>query len=335
VDDFIVQKMDVHAYRHWMMLLHAQCGIIDRSQALRAGLSDEQIEHRLRTGRWQRVHDGVYATFTGPLSREARLWAAVRRAGEGAVLSHETAAEVQGLIGQQAPGAPIHVTVPGRRRPVQRGQIRGVVIHRSDQSQPQLPITWKLPRTRIQDTVLDLVDAAATFKDAYSWISRAVSREFATVDMLRTALAARSRIRWRRHLDVAFKGNAEGAHFELERQYASAVERAHGLPRARRQARREIGGKAHYRDNWYAEYRVCVELDGPSFHRDEQVWKDKRRDNLNLALDGAQTFRFGPVEVTEGACESAAMVAATMRRNGWKGRPHPCRRRGCTVGNAR
>jgi very-short-patch-repair endonuclease len=332
MDDSIVQKMDVHAYRHWMMLLHAQCGIIDRSQALGAGLSDEQIEHRLRSGRWRRVHDGVYATFSGPLSREARLWAAVRRAGEGAVLSHETAAEVQELIGQRAPGATIHITVPGHRRPVQRGQIRGVVIHRSDQSQPQLPITWKLPRTRIQDTVLDLVDAAATFQDAYSWISRAVSRELTTVDMLREALKARSRIRWRSRLAVAIGENDEGIHFELERQYARAVERAHGLPRAQRQARREIGGKAHYRDNWYAEYRVCVELDGPSFHRYEQVSKDKRRDNLNLATEGAQTFRFGPVEVTEGACESAAMVAATLRRNGWKGHAHPCRRPGCTVG---
>jgi very-short-patch-repair endonuclease len=86
----------------------------------------------------------------------------------------------------------------------------------------------------------------------------------------------------------------------------------HGLPLAQRQARREIAGKVHYRDNWYADYRVCVELDGPSFHRDEQVWTDKRRDNLNLAEDGAETFRFGPVEVTELACESAAMVAATL-----------------------
>lgn len=324
--------MDVPAYQHWIMLLDAQCGIIDRSQALSAGLSDEQIGHRLKSGRWQRVHAGVYATFTGPLPREARLWAALRRAGEGAVLSHETAAEVQGLIAPKAPGATIHLTVPGHRRPVQRGRIRGVVIHRSDQSQPQLPITWKLPRTRIQDTVLDLADAAATFQDAYNWISRAVSREFTTVDMLRAALKARSRIRWRSRLAVAIGENDEGIHFELERRYAHAVERAHGLPKAQRQTRREIGGKAHYRDNWYADYRVCVELDGPFFHRDEQVWKDKRRDNLNLAADGVQTFRFGPVEVTELACESAVMVAVTLRRNGWKGSPHPCRRVGCTVG---
>jgi very-short-patch-repair endonuclease len=332
MDDPVVQNMDVHAYRDWIFLLDAQHGIIDRSQALQAGLSDRQIEHRLRSGRWQRVHAGVYATFTGPLPREARLWAALRRAGKGAVLSHETAAEVQDLIKPRGASATIHITVPWRRRPVQGGQIRGVVIHRSDQSQPQLPITWKLPRTRIEDTVLDLVASAATFADAYSWISRAVSRELTTVEALHAALVARSRIRWRSKLAVALAKNDEGIHFELERRYARDVERAHGLPRAQRQARREIGGKVHYKDNWYPEYRVCVELDGPSFHRAERVWQDKRRDNLNLAADGAQTFRFGPVEVTDGVCESAAMVAATMRRNGWKGTPRPCRRRGCSVG---
>jgi hypothetical protein len=232
MDDSVFRKMDGQAHRYWVMLLHAQCGIIDRSQALGAGLTDEQVEHRLKSGRWQRVHSGVYATFTGPLPREARMWAAVRRAGEGAMLSHETAAEVQGLIDLKAPWATIDITVPGHRRPVQHEPIRGVVIHRSDQSRPQLPITWKLPRTRIEDTVLDLVTASATFPDAYSWISRAVSREFTTVEMLRAGIEARSRLRWRGKLARALADNGKGIHFELELRYARDVERAHGLPQA-------------------------------------------------------------------------------------------------------
>jgi hypothetical protein len=334
VDDRAVRDMDVDAYRHWLTLLDAQCGIIDRSQAKQVGFSDRQIWHRLRSGRWQHVHEGVYATFTGPLPREARLWAALRRAGHEAMLSHETAAEVHGLIDVPA-SKTIHITVPPRRRPVQRGSIRGVVIHRSAQSRPQLPIAWKLPRTQVEDTVLDLTDAAPTFQVAYGWVSRAVSRRFTTTSMLRAALAIRHRARYRSELAVALGESDDGIHSGLELRYARDVERAHGLPLAQRQARREIAGKVHYRDNWYADYRVCVELDGPSFHRDEQVWKDKRRDNLNLAEDGAETFRFGPVEVTELACESAAMVAGTLRRNGWKGAPHSCRRLSCTVASPR
>jgi hypothetical protein len=333
MDDPVAAAMEAEVYRQWLILLNAQGGIIDRSQAKQAGFSDRQIWHRLRAGRWQHVHDGVYATFTGALPRDSRLWAALRRAGEGAMLSHETAAEVHGLIDRPA-GQTIHITVPPHRRPVQNGSIRGVVIHRSAQSRPQVPITWKLPRTRIEDTVLDLIEAAPTFQVAYGWIARAVSRQFTTTAMLRAALATRSRARYRERLEVALGESDDGIHSGLELRYARDVERAHGLPSAQRQARREIAGRAHYRDNWYAEYRVCVELDGPAFHRDEQVWKDKRRDNLNLARDGAETFRFGPVEVTELACESAAMVAATLARNGWKGSPRRCRRAGCTVGRA-
>jgi hypothetical protein len=279
------------------------------------------------------MHRGVYATFTGEAPREAKLWAAVQRAGAGAMLSHETAAEVHRLIDK--PSGKIHITVPRSRRPAQNNPVRGVVIHRSDQSQPQRLPPWQVPRTRIEDTVLDLVAAASNFDDAYGWISRAISRELVTAGMLREALAARQRVRWRAWLTDALADAAEGIHFPLERRYARDVERAHGLPDARRQARRVIGGKAHYKDNWYPEYGVCVELDGAAYHPPEQTRKDKRRDNVNLAVDDARTYRFDIVDVTERACLSAAMLAASLRRNGWRGRPHPCRKPGCVVGRNR
>jgi hypothetical protein len=278
------------------------------------------------------MHRGVYATFTGEAPREAKLWAAVRRAGPGAMLSHETAAEMHRLVDK--PSAKIHVTVPHSRRPAQNNHIRGVVIHRSDQSRPQRLPPWQVPRTRIEDTVLDLVAAAATFDNAYGWISRAISRELATAGMLRDAMAARRRLRWRAWLTEALADAGEGVHFPLERRYARDVERVHGLPEAQRQARRKIDGKVHYKDNWYAEFGICVELDGAAYHPPEQARQDKRRDNVNLAADDARTYRFDIVDVTERACHTAAMVAASLRRNGWGGTPHPCGRPGCDVGRA-
>jgi hypothetical protein len=257
------------------------------------------------------------------------LWAAVKRVGEGAMLSHETAAEVHGLIDK--PRAKIHITVPHSRRPAQNKPIQGVVIHRSDQSRPQLLPPWRLPRTRIEDTVLDLVAAAGSFDEAYSWVSRALSKELVTVGMLREAMAARTRIRWRAWLAEALADADDGAYFPLERRYARDVERAHGLPRAQRQARRTMGGTTHYKDNWYPDYGICVELDGAAYHPPEQIGTDKRRDNINLGVDGVGTFRFGIVDVTERACDSAGLVAASLRRNGWQGQPRPCRRPECTV----
>jgi hypothetical protein len=272
----------------------------------------------------------VYATFTGETSREAKLWAAVKRAGAGAMLSYETAAELHGLIDKAS--TTIHITVPRSRRPAQDKPIRGVVIHRSDQSRAQRLPPWRLPRTSVEDTVLDLVAAAKTFDDAYSWISRALSRELVTAGMLRDALASRKRVRWRGWLTEALEDASDGIHSPLERRYVRDVEGAHGLPKAQRQSRRTIGGKTHYKDNWYKDYGVCVELDGAAYHPAEQVRQDKHRDNVNLAADDARTFRFTFVDVTEHACDSAAMVAALLRRNGWQGKPRPCRRQDCGIG---
>jgi hypothetical protein len=322
------------AYGEWRMLLAAQCGIVDRRQALSLGFTASRIEHRLTSGKWQRVHEGVYATFSGPLPRDARLWAAVRRAGDGSMLSHQSAAEVQRLI-DKPDSANIHVTVAARRRPVQRRPVRGIVIHRSDQTRPQFPGgSWKLPRTRIEDTVLDLVTSAATFERGYSLIARAVSRDLVTVATLRAALEGRTRVRWRAWLTEALDDSRDGVNSPLERRYVRDVERAHGLPGAERQARRTLGGRTHVKDNWYAEYRVAVEIDGPAYHQGDRAAADRDRDNFNLAADAVQTLRFGPVGVTERVCDSAALVAATLRRNGWTGIPHPCHRPGCAIARA-
>jgi hypothetical protein len=113
----------------------------------------------------------------------------------------------------------------------------------------------------------------------------------------------------------------------------SSARREPSLPRSEHQACRQVNGKVHYKDNWYARYRVAVEIDGPAYHQNERVQADKDRDNANLAVDDVKTFRFGPVAVTERACETAAMVAVTLQRNGWRGSPRRCRRPGCGLGS--
>src|SRR5215472_1141681 len=107
-------------------LLVLQDGVITREQALSAGLTSKTIEVRLRTDRWQRLHTGVYAAFSGQPPRAALLWGAVLRTGPRSALSHQTAAELYGLL--DAPALVIHVTVPkgsGVARPA------GVALHYS------------------------------------------------------------------------------------------------------------------------------------------------------------------------------------------------------------
>jgi hypothetical protein len=301
----------------WPELLDFQSQVVGRRQAVRLGLSQTAIVRRSKSGAWQRLHRGTYAAFTGTPSREAVLWAALLRAGPGAVLSHETAAEVHRLIDK--PAGKIHITVPASHDPARRGPIRGVIIHRSRHvaSEPLPP--WQLPRTPIADTVLDLVEAAAATDDAYTWLTRAVGRDLVSPAMLTAALAARKRMRRRRWLSEALSDVADGIMSPLELRYVRDVERAHGLPAADRQARRELHSGIRYLDNFYRAYKLCVEIDGRLTHPPEQKWRDADRDSDNLLRDDVVTIRLGLRHLSSGRCQQAARLATLLIRRGWDG----------------
>jgi hypothetical protein len=310
-----------------------QAGVADRSQTLHSGVSRNTVRRRLGSGQWQRLHRGVYAAFSGAAPRDAQLWAALLRAGPGATLSHYTAAELHGLI--DSPTDQIHVTVPATRNPARQGRINGLVIHRSCRIDAARHPALSPPRTRVEDTVLDLVEAARDFDEAFTWISRAVGRRRTTAPLLAVAVAARKRMRWRRELAAALTDVADGVHSLLERRYVTGVERAHGLPRAARQARRRHGADATrstYIDNLYVEYDACVELDGHVAHPADQRWSDIRRDNANTA-SGSATLRFGWTDITQHPCQVAMLVADTLHRRGWPGHPRPCSP-GCPAGRS-
>jgi very-short-patch-repair endonuclease len=208
-----------------------------------------------------------------------------------------------------------------------------VKIHRSRCLVPEWQPPWQLPRTTMPDTVLDLIAAAKTVDDAYAWISAAIGRRLTTPESLTKALAARSRTRGRAWITAALADAADGVHSSLERRYVHGVERAHGLPTARRQARRRHGGGTRYLDNLYEEYDLCLELDGEAAHPAQSRWRDTRRDNVNLA-QGTVTLRYGWTDVTAHRCRTAAEVAAVLRRRGWRGTPRPCGPT-CDVGHYR
>jgi hypothetical protein len=118
----------------------------------------------------------------------------------------------------------------------------------------------------------------------------------------------------------------------LERNYVHGVERAHGLPTARRQAKRRLGSGTRYLDNLY-EDGVCVELDGLAAHPEEGRWRDTHRDNANQVL-GTRTLRYGWPDATERRCATAAEIAAVLRRHGWQGTPRRCGP-GCAIASGK
>ena len=292
-------------------LAHAQSGALTRSQALGGGLTRTMIRFRLEQGVWQRLQTGVYAVYTGPPARLTILWGAVLRVGPGAVLSHYTAAELSGLTDR--PSALIHVAVPADRY-VER--IPGIAVRRSGRARVAVHPVLAPPRTRLEETVLDLAATASTLDDACGWITRALGRRLTTQGQLSEAMAQRAKLRWRRQLAQALTADWAGVHSSLEYRYLRNVERPHLLPRGIRQARAPLGQRNIYRDVLYDQYGLAVELDGRAAHPGDQRWRDIQRDNA-AAADGILTLRYSWFEVTERPCQVASQVARALRLRGY------------------
>ncbi len=308
-------------------LIDLQRGVLARWQAQAVQLKPTTINSLLRSGRWQPLQRGVYATFSGKPSRDAELWAAVLRAGPHAVISHQTAAELDGLTSKKS--ALVHVTVP-RNKHVD--PILGVRLHRSERLAEARHPSRMPPRTRIEETVLDLTQTAKTIDDAFGWLCQASGSRLTTPELLLIALAKRPKVRWRRILVSALDDIDDGAHSVLEIRYIRDVERPHGLPRARRQARVTRSSGRIYLDNLVDRYRTCIELDGKAAHPVAERWRDIARDNASAA-DGIITLRYGWADVAEQSCQTAAQIAAVLGQRGWAGQPTPCGR-SCPLGDS-
>ena len=297
-----------------------QAGVVSRQQALRSGMSRSAITSKVKLGRWRQIHPGVYATFSGAVGRDAQLWAAVLYAGKGAQLSHETAAEVNGLTERQS--RLINVSIPADRRV---SPPNGVKVHLS----AYLDLKARFPRgvvphTLVEETIIDLVETAGSFDEACGWVTAAFGRRLTGEGPMRTTLNARRKLRWRGQLDEMIIAAAGGAYSLLEFRYDRDVERAHGLPRASHQVPfTKPDGSRGFRDRYYEKFGLVVELDGRQAHPAERRGQDRSRDN-DATAGGGSTLRYDWDDVTRHGCGTAAQVARSLASRGWTGQPKRC-----------
>ncbi len=316
----ILTRMDTKIPPSLRRVTAEQAGVVSRQQLLRAGVSRTTVDSKHKRGLWQQIHPGVYGTFTGTAPWEAHLWAAVLYAGPGALLSHETAAEVLRLTDRRCPV--IQVTIPASRR-VRPPE--GMAIHRSTFDYPAWrPQRGIPPHTFYAETILDLVAAADNLDDVVAWVSQGIARNLVSEAQLKSAVAARRRFRWRAQIDEVIELVAGGSHFPLEFRYDRDVARAHGLPAATKQARfAKPDGARGFRDRCYQKYGLIVELDGGEFHPLEQRGRDRLRDNEAAATTGA-TLRYQWADIDRAPCETAGQVYRALRLRGYLGLIRPC-----------
>jgi hypothetical protein len=89
--------------------------VATREQLLAFGVTRRQVDRRLASGRWKALHPGVYLVVPFLLEHSLEM-AAVLACGEGAALSHYSAAYLYKLLPYPAKPGRIHVTVPGCNR---------------------------------------------------------------------------------------------------------------------------------------------------------------------------------------------------------------------------
>src|SRR5262245_37511741 len=98
-------------------------GVVTRAQLVAAGLSLDEIRHRLQSGVLLREYRGVYRVGHRAPSDEARYLAAVWACGRGAVLSGRAAGHLLGIIATP-PSMPEVTALTERRVP-------GIRTHRN------------------------------------------------------------------------------------------------------------------------------------------------------------------------------------------------------------
>jgi hypothetical protein len=306
-------------------LLAAQADVVSREQALARGSSRHDVAGLLRSQHWQRVHPGVYYAHPGPVPRKAQLWAAVLKVGRGAVLSHETAAEVWGIADERS--AAIHLSV--RRTAGAVKPPPGVRLHYSSRlpgaefpaaaERKVPPVTWA------EEAVFDLVNTAPSAEDAVAWAIRACQRNATDPDRIRMCLdkPGHSRLKWREDLTAALTDIHAGTSSPLELRYLRGVERAHRLPEGKRRVKARNGSQVQFHDVRYTDYSVGVELDGARWHCDGTSLHNAARDNAG-ALDGLPTLRYGWREIAYHPCDVAREVWSLLCARGYPMDFHPC-----------
>jgi very-short-patch-repair endonuclease len=265
VDGTIEERMAAIAGR--------QRGYVSRAQLAHAGLASSTIGWLVAKRRLLSKHRAVFVVgHDAPreLGSETGALLAVR---DGALLSHQTAAVLWGLVRAELTDGVIHVTVPGGSP---GGEPAGVVVHRSRLlTSRDRRALHGLPVTSPARVLLDLAPTSSAreleriFDQA---IVERVMRPADVIELLRRCGRHRGRARLQalvdHHTTTTFTRS------EAEELFLGMV-RAARLPQPLVNARRH----GYEIDFLWPEHGVAVEIDGFAFHRTHRRFeRDHRKD---------------------------------------------------------
>ncbi len=272
-------------------LLRRQHGVVSKRQLRSLGFSDDTVDARVAKGVLVRVGWGVFAAGHAGLSERGRWMAAVLTCGDGAVLSHRSAAALWGLW---KASALIDVTVPRSSGRASRGKL---IVHRS-RCLPYSDVTRRhgIPVTKPPRTLLDLAEVVDR---------RRLERALDDADRLGLCTESQLRAAVERHpgrvgaarlaevLDAHDLGSTATAN-EFEELFLSICDAA-GFPRPEVN-RRLPPFKPDFM--WRAHWLI-VETDGYATHRTRGAFESDHERDTELGTSGWLVLRFTWRQLTE------------------------------------
>jgi very-short-patch-repair endonuclease len=307
------------ARRRVQEIARRQQGAVTFTQLIRCGLSARQIERAVARGELLPLHRGVYllGQILLPYSPEM---AAMLACGPKAAVSHRSGIHLYGLLLNDAPPRPVHVTVHGRHV---RGD-DGILVHETSSLLPyevrerhDIPVTAPI-RMLIDFAGDGCTDAELDYAVAEAFALNltnraAVLREVSKhpgrrgVGRLSALLDARPPARTRSR---------------PERRLLVAVRRA-GLPEPETDVK--IG-------RWTVDFlwrgaALVVEVDAYSTHSSPWAFERDRRKDAELAALGFSVQRFTADMIRDDMPSVIAWIAARLAAASSAGRPRRGRSR--------
>jgi len=281
---------------------------LSRTDLTGLGLSSEAIARRLGSGRLVRLHQGVY-TIGGTPSTPERRWAAAALAcGDGAVVSHLSAAALWRM--RETDPVVIDVSLPGRGRRTRDG----VRVHRPRRLGPEDVTRHRgIPVTTVACTLIDCAQVLGS-RSLERTLDEAQYLDLLDRSELDGALERhRTRAGAARLRKVLARHEPGSTHTRspLEEAFLLLIRRA-GLPQP--QVNSRLG--PYTIDFLWPDQRIAVETDGRDAHeRAGARERDYRRDSW-LHANGYRPLRFTWEQVHHRADEVLATLHAVLAAAG-------------------
>ncbi|WCN81679.1 type IV toxin-antitoxin system AbiEi family antitoxin domain-containing protein [Micromonospora sp. LH3U1] len=271
-----------------------QDGMVTLEQALRAGLTRDQVRQLHRSGRWQRLLRGCFvpdAELSDSTLRRARIRAAVVSLGPGAFAVLDTALELHGIAGLRRTSQ-VHVSVPVDRPRPQRALAPWLTVHQVTVGSGDIAVVAGVCATAPLRTVSDVVLRVARYP-AVSVLDSALNQGRINAEQL---AAIPSLIRGRRGAVAARACLAEAdgrAQSPLEtRSRLRCVDGRVPPDTLQLEVRDDDGYLLGIGDLGWRGPRVIAEADGRDAHgTPEAAFADRRRQN-RLVNAGWTILRF-------------------------------------------